>query len=140
MNAGPQLAKKIMVVDDNEIVLKTISFKLRAAGFEPVPALDGLEALALARREALDLILLDINFPPDVYGEPWDGFRILKWLRQLDNVRNVPVIIISGSEAADDKEQAEKNGVTAFFRKPIDHADLLSVIQETLETAPVSAL
>jgi two-component system cell cycle response regulator DivK len=140
MNAAAALPKKIMVVDDNEIILKTVSSKLRAAGFEPFPVLDGLEALTLARREALDLILLDINFPPDVYGEPWDGFRILNWLRRLDNARNVPVIIISGSEAVEDREQAEKNGVAAFFRKPIDHVDLLKVIQETLEMAPVAAL
>jgi len=140
MNAGAVRAKKIMVVDDNEIILKTISFKLQEAGYTPFAVLDGVEAVAVARRETLDLILLDINFPPDVYGEPWDGFRILEWLRHVDQVRHVPVIIISGSEAVADKERAEKNGVTAFFRKPIDHVDLLKVIREVLETAGVPAI
>jgi CheY-like chemotaxis protein len=139
MNAAAP-AKKVMVVDDNEIILKTISLRLRAAGYAPLVARDGVEALAVARREPLDLILLDINFPPDVDGEPWDGFRILEWLRHLEHVRLVPVIIISGSESAEDHERAERNGATAFFRKPIDHADLLKVVRETLETAPVPAL
>ena len=131
--------KKILVVDDNEIILKTIIFKLRSAGYEPHTALDGMEALVVAHREALDLILLDINFPPDVYGEAWDGFRILEWLRQLDSARDVPVIIISSSEAESDRERAQKCGVTAFFRKPIDHVDLLKVIRETIASAPVAA-
>ena len=62
MNKG----KKILVVDDNEVILKTLSLKLGSAGYSVVTAIDGSAAVACARREKPDLILLDISFPPDV--------------------------------------------------------------------------
>jgi len=141
MNPGNAtgFARKILVVDDNEIILQTMAAKLRRAGYQPLLALDGLEAVQVARLTAPDLILLDINFPPDVYGEAWDGFRVLEWLRRLDNTRQAPVIMISSSQTDLDRERARRSGVMAFFPKPIDHADLLKVIRDTLELAPVAA-
>ena len=82
--------KKILVVDDNEIILKTISLKLQGAGYQVITALDGSEAVAAARKETPDLILLDISFPPDVGGVAWDGFRIMEWFHRLDNVQKNP--------------------------------------------------
>ena len=64
--SAPASPKKILVVDDNEIILKTISLKLQGAGYQVITALDGSEAVAAARKETPDLILLDISFPPDV--------------------------------------------------------------------------
>ncbi|MEI9865127.1 MAG: response regulator [Limisphaerales bacterium] len=74
MSAEPAKAKRILIVDDNEVILKTVSLKLQGAGYKVVTALDGAEAVAAVRREAPDLILLDISFPPDVGGVEWDGF------------------------------------------------------------------
>jgi CheY-like chemotaxis protein len=128
--------RKILVVDDNEIILKAISLKLRSAGYEPFTATDAASAIAVAHKEPLDLILLDINFPPDMYGEACDGFHILDQLRQIERASDVPVIIISTSEAAQDRERALKLGTTAFFHKPIDHIDLLRVIRETTAATP----
>ena len=133
MNApAPMAPPKILVVDDNEIILQTVANRLRLAGYHPLVALDGLEAVQVARQEKLDLVVLDINFPPDVYGEAWDGFHIMEWLHRLDNTRQVPIIMISTTTNPQDRERAERSGVKAFFHKPIDHADLLSVIHETL--------
>jgi len=58
MNTGGQ-PKKILVVDDNEIVIKTISLKLQGAGYQVLTAMDGSTAVSIARKEAPDLILLD---------------------------------------------------------------------------------
>src|SRR5450432_322797 len=98
--------KKILVVDDNEIILKTVSLKLQGAGYQVITALDGSEAVASARKENPDLILLDISFPPDVGGVEWDGFRIMEWFHRLDNAKKIPVIIITGGEDARNKERA----------------------------------
>jgi CheY-like chemotaxis protein len=130
MSAEP--AKKILVVDDNEIILKTISLKLQGAGYQVFTALDGSEAVAAARREHPDLILLDVSFPPDVGGVEWDGFRIMEWFHRLDEAKRIPVIIITGGEDARNKERAVAGGAVAFFHKPIDHDDLLKVIRATL--------
>ena len=66
MSAEPANAKKILIVDDNEIILKTISLRLREAGYAPLVARDGVEALAVARREPLDLIGCQASKPHPV--------------------------------------------------------------------------
>jgi len=130
MKAEP--AKKILVVDDNEIILKTVSLKLQGAGYQVITAMDGAEAVAAARREAPDLVMLDISFPPDVGGVEWDGFRIMEWFHRLESVKKTPVIIITGGQDVGLKQRAVASGALAFFNKPIDHDDLLKVIRSAL--------
>jgi len=132
MSAETAAAKKILVVDDNEIILKTISLKLQGAGYQVITALDGAQAVASARKEMPDLILLDVSFPPDVGGVEWDGFRIMEWFRRMENVKKTPVIVITGGDDALNKDRAVSGGAVAFFHKPIDHDDLLKVIRATL--------
>src|SRR5271167_4803955 len=121
MSTQPAAAKKILVVDDNEIILKTISLKLQGAGYQVVTALDGSEAVAAARKEIPDLILLDVSFPPDVGGVEWDGFRIMEWFHRMEAVKKTPVIVITGGDDALNKDRAVAGGAVAFFHKPIDH-------------------
>jgi len=125
-------AKKILVVDDNEIVIKTICLKLQGAGYQVITAMDGSEAVAMARKEVPDLILLDISFPPVVGGVAWDGFRIMEWFHRLDTVKKIPIIVITGSEEPKTKERATAAGALAYFQKPLEHDYLLKVIRATL--------
>jgi len=129
--AAPQ-SKKILVVDDNEIVIKTITLKLQGAGYSVVSAMDGAEAVAAARRENPDLILLDISFPPDVGSIEWDGFRIMEWFQRLESARKIPIIIITGSEDPRTKEKATSAGAVAYFQKPLEHDFLLKVVRSTI--------
>jgi CheY-like chemotaxis protein len=137
MNTDPAgaPAKKILVVDDNEIVIKTITLKLRGAGYQVITAMDGSEAVAMARKEKPDLILLDISFPADVGSVPWDGFRIMEWFHRLDAAKKIPIIIITGSEDPKFRDRATAAGAVAFFQKPIEHDYLLKVIRATLGEA-----
>ena len=137
MNTDPTgaPAKKILVVDDNEIVIKSITLKLQGAGYQLITAMDGSEAVAMARKESPDLILLDINFPPDVGGVPWDGFRIMEWFHRLDASKKIPIIVMTGSEDPKWKERATAAGAVAYFQKPLEHDYLLKVIRATLGEA-----
>jgi CheY-like chemotaxis protein len=135
VNAPTQQAgtpAKILVVDDNEVVVKTISLKLKGAGYQVATAQDGAQAMSVVRMEKPDLILLDITYPPDVAGVPWDGFRIMEWLHRVDESRKIPIIIITGGDNVKYKERAMASGAVAFFHKPINHDDLLKVIRATL--------
>ena len=123
---------KILVVDDNEVIVKTICLKLKGAGYQVATAQDGAEAMSVVRVEKPDLILLDITFPPDVAGVPWDGFRIMEWLHRVDESRRIPIIVITGGDDVKNKERAMASGAVAFFHKPINHDDLLKVIRATL--------
>ncbi len=124
--------KTILVVDDDEIILKTVSLKLQGAGYEVFTALDGARAVAIARTENPDLILLDLTFPPAVDGVPWDGFRVMEWFHRLDAAKKIPIIIITGSDDPKYKVRAASSGAVAYFHKPIDHDDLLKVIHTTI--------
>ena len=130
-----QKQKAILVVDDNEIVLKTITLKLQGAGYKVMTAMNGTEAIAAVRRQIPDLILMDLFFPPDVDGVPWDGFRVMDWFHRLDEVRRVPVIVITGSDEPGSKQQSTEKGAVAFFQKPLEHDYLLKVIRATLGDA-----
>ncbi len=129
-------AKTILVVDDNAIILKTITLKLEGAGYRVMTAMDGSEAVAAVRQETPDLILLDVSFPSDVTGVPWDGFRVMQWFRRLETAQKIPIIIITGSDDPKFKERAVMGGAVAFFHKPIDHDDLIKVIGSTLNSPP----
>ncbi|HLX69897.1 MAG TPA: response regulator [Verrucomicrobiae bacterium] len=127
--------KRILVVDDNAIIVKTLSMKLQSAGYDVLKALDGSEAVSAARKEKPDLILLDISFPPDVAhggGIPWDGFLIIEWLHRIDEAITIPIIVISGGDPAKYKERSFKSGAVAYFQKPVDNEQLLATIHQTL--------
>jgi CheY-like chemotaxis protein len=135
---GPHIPK-ILIADDNIVILKALSLKFKSKGYEVRTAMDGSTAVSCVRRERPDLIILDINFPPDVAhggGIAWDGFLILDWLRRIDEVRDTPIIFITSGESAKFKEKAMAAGAVAFFEKPINQDEMLQIIQHTVGEAP----
>jgi CheY-like chemotaxis protein len=135
---GPHVPK-ILVADDNVIVLKTVAIKLKSAGYEVRTAMDGSTAISCVRREHPDLIILDINFPADNTrggNIVWDGFLILDWLRRIDEVRDTPIIFITSGEPAKFREKALAAGAIAFFQKPIDQEEMVSVIRHAVGDPP----
>jgi len=132
--------KRVLIVDDSVIILKTLSMKLKSSGYDVLTAADGGTAVSMVRREKPDLILLDINFPPDVAhggGVAWDGFLIMTWLQRLDEAKDIPVIIITGGEPEKLKARAIAAGAIGFFQKPINNDELLASIREAIGEAPV---
>jgi len=113
------LNRKILVVDDNTVVLKAFELKLAALGFKVLTATDGSMAVSCARKETPDLIVLDINFPPDVgsSGLQWDGFNIMHWLGRFNEVADIPVIIITSGDPSKLRARALAAGAVAFFQK-----------------------
>ena len=126
--------RKILVVDDNPVVLKAFELKLKALGFQILTASDGSAAVSIVRNEHPDLIVLDINFPPDVgnSGLQWDGFNIMQWMRRFQEAVNIPVIIITSDDPAKVKDKALAAGAVAFFQKPINHEEFLITVYRTL--------
>jgi len=128
-------AKKILVVDDDPVIVKTLSMLLTANGFKALTANDGPGAAASVERDKPDLILLDIQFPPDamnIGGALQDGFFIMEWLRRMGEAGDIPIIIISASNSRKDQKHAMEAGAVAFFPKPIDRLALLSTIRNVL--------
>ena len=131
--------KKILVVDDDVLVIRALSLKLMAAGFEVVSATDGAKAVNSVRTLRPDLILLDITFPADMNSVSWDGFLIMAWLKRIEEAANTPIIVITGGEREKYEARATAAGATAFFHKPIHHDELLTVIRRSLNLEAVPA-
>jgi CheY-like chemotaxis protein len=130
--------KTILIVDDSQIILKTLSMKLKGQGYDVLTAEDGSVGVSTARRERPDLILLDITFPPDVAhggGVPWDGFLIMDWLRRMDEAKDIPIFIITGGDPARYKARSMAAGAVAFFQKPINNEELLQAIRLEFEAS-----
>jgi two-component system, cell cycle response regulator DivK len=126
--------RTILVVDDNNVVLKAFELKLKALGFKVLTATDGSGAVSLARQDRPDLIVLDINFPPEVSstGLQWDGFNIMEWMRRFREVAEIPVIVITSGDPAKYKARAMASGASAFFQKPINHEEFLIAVRRIL--------
>jgi CheY-like chemotaxis protein len=127
-------AGKILVIDDDPVVLSALSLVLKAEGYQVFEAGDAPAAFSLARRIRPDLIVLDIFFPPDVgqSGNAWDGFMIIEWFRHMGVIGDTPIIIISGAEPGPFHDRCLANGVAAFFSKPVNSGELLDTIGQIL--------
>lgn len=127
--------KKILVVDDDAVVKRAVLAKLNGEGYAVVVADDGAGAMTALRRDQPDLVLLDVSFPPDVAhgGGVWrDGFTLLSWLRRTEEVRGIPVIMISADGSPEEAKRARAAGATGFFPKPINFEALVAVIGQLL--------
>lgn len=126
--------KKILVVDDNKVILKAVGTVLQSNGYEVVTAADGAAVVSMVDREIPDLILLDLMFPPDAMdvGMHWDGFAIIRWLRNMSGAKDIPIIIISGTEPAKYESRCLEAGARAFLHKPLDKDKLVATVQSAL--------
>jgi CheY-like chemotaxis protein len=123
--------KQVLIVDDDPIFLTTTTAKLQSAGFQVRTAREGAEAIAALGEQPADAVLMDITFQPDVCNGgmgSWDGFQIMTWLRGNPAARRARFIMVSNSDSADDRERAQKLGAVAYFRKPLDHEQLLATL------------
>ncbi|HZV33471.1 MAG TPA: response regulator [Verrucomicrobiae bacterium] len=126
--------RKILVVDDNVVVLKAFELKMQSLGFTVFTATDGATAVSCARQEKPDVIVLDINFPPDVgnSGLQWDGFNIMEWMKRFQEAANIPVVIITSGDAEKLKAKAMSCGAVAFFQKPINNEEFILTLRRLI--------
>jgi DNA-binding response OmpR family regulator len=118
--------KKILVVDDDQILLRILGTKLRNYGYETVFASDGVSAVSVAQKERPDLIILDIGLPAG------DGFLLLRRLRSFSFLSVTPIIVLSAREKEENEKRVLDDGAYAFFEKPADDDKFLSAIREAL--------
>jgi DNA-binding response OmpR family regulator len=119
------MASKILVVEDDQDIRQLLHLQLTAADYETAFATDAATALAVARRERPDLILLDIGLPAG------SGFDVMERLRALPEFEMVPVLVITARDPSEG-EKAVELGARAFFQKPFESADLIAEIRQAL--------
>lgn len=103
--------KKILIAEDEEILLNVLKDRFEAEGWEVSVAKDGEEATDLISKKSLDLILLDLLMPKK------DGFEVLKEVRTDPKLKNLPIIVLSNLGGDDDIKKAMQLGANDYFVK-----------------------
>jgi two-component system chemotaxis response regulator CheY len=116
----------ILTVDDTASMRQMISFTLNAAGYDVIQAADGVEALAMLRDRAVDLVIADVNMPN------MDGITLVKSLRALENHRFTPVLMLTTESQEDMRQQGRKAGATGWVVKPFNPEQLVNVVRRVL--------
>jgi CheY-like chemotaxis protein len=123
--------KKILIVDDDPDVRQGMHVRLKGSGYDTCFAADALSSIAVARKEAPDLIILDLGLPAG------DGFLVMERLNRHPFLGVIPIIVVSARDARTNEERAIKAGANAYLQKPVDNTELLAVIRKALgELAP----
>jgi two-component system cell cycle response regulator DivK len=117
------LGQTLLLVEDNEDNRIIYSTVLRHIGYEVVEAVDGVQAISLARSVLPDLILMDISIP-EIDG--WEATRIL---RQDAQTKDIPIIALTAHALADDRERAQAVGFTAYLAKPVEPRAVVAEVQ-----------
>ena len=117
---------KILLVEDNEMNRDMLVRRLRRRGYEVLAAGNGREAIAMARAEALDLILMDMSLPV------LDGWEATRLLKAAPATRGIPVIALTAHAMSGDRERALEAGCDDYDTKPIELARLLGKIEALL--------
>ena len=103
--------------DDRDYVEQRLE-ELEAEGFEVIVALDGYQALAVARAETPDVMVLDVNMPAG------SGFSVQDRIRAIDELSDTPVIFITGETPDRIRRDAIEHGVSSILHKPFDGREL----------------
>ena len=118
------MAKKVLIVEDNELNMKLFHDLLDAHGFATVQTRNGLDALALAREHRPDLILMDIQLPEV------SGLEVTRWLKEDDELREIPIIAVTALAMKGDEERIRSGGCEAYISKPISVASFLETVRQ----------
>jgi len=126
-----QPSKTILIVDHDHAMLINIARHIQSIGYGTILATDAAEAISAVRHSNPNLILLNVDFPPDVAhgGGPFsDGFLLLIWLRQMDEAKTVPIVMINGDDSPAHIDRARTAGAAGYFPKPINFDGLMAMI------------
>ncbi len=118
---------KILLVEDDPLIIKIYTTRLIADGFQVFSAENGEDGLKLAEKELPDIVVLDIMMPKI------DGFGVLEKLRNHEMLKNIPILIYSNLAAEDEVARALKMGATEFIIKAnLSPTEMVSKIKQYL--------
>ena len=124
---------KILIVDDEKLILISTRIVLESVGYVVVTAASGEEAIGKAKEERPGLILLDIMMPGI------DGWETLSRLKDDAETKDIPVIIFTAREHSRGRQLAREMGAADYFQKPFEPDELIAIVEEHLVAENVQA-
>lgn len=117
----------ILAVDDSASMRQMVAFTLKAAGHSVVDAIDGQQALDIAKTQSFDLVLTDVNMPV------MDGLVLTKNLRALSEYRFTPILVLTTEASIEKKQEGRAAGATGWLVKPFNPEQLLATVKKVLD-------
>lgn len=116
----------LLLIDDAPEIHRLLAMKLKDEGLDFLTAFSGIEGVELAEQQNPSLILLDVSMPDH------DGFEVLHTLKENPSTKQIPVIMLSGSHASEDKVRSFELGAMDYVIKPVDVPELRARIQSAI--------
>jgi CheY-like chemotaxis protein len=124
----------VMLVEDFDDTREMMRHVLERGGCRVLEAANGQEAIELAQRERLDLILMDLNMPV------LDGFTATLRIREYESTRDVPVVAVTAFDTAEFRAAASAVGCSEYVVKPLDLERLTTILKQFLSFASAAPL
>ena len=119
---------KILIIEDNAQNMYLVTFILEKNNYQVIQASNGLDGIALAGQEKLDLILLDIQLPV------LDGYAVARELRKIDSLAHVHIIAVTSYAMPGDRDHALSAGCSGYIEKPINPDTFIAQVKEYLNS------
>jgi two-component system alkaline phosphatase synthesis response regulator PhoP len=126
------MTKKVLVADDEVHIIHVVAIKLRNNGYEVISADNGVEAFTLACEEKPDIIVTDYQMPR------MTGLELVEKLRQCEQTKDIPVIMLTARNFAISQQQQEELQISECISKPFSPRELLGNIEDVLHQQAVS--
>ena len=123
----PNLTKRILVVDDLPVNRELLEDMLVPLGYQVFQAPDGEIALQMVREISPDVILMDIMMPR------MDGFEATKRLKQDEETKAIPIVMVTALQAVEDRIKALEAGANDFLSKPVDRSELQATVNSQVQ-------
>jgi DNA-binding response OmpR family regulator len=118
--------KKILIVDDDPDVRQAMHIRLKANSYDTFFASDAVNSINEAAKQRPDLIILDLGLPAG------DGYVVMTRLKRNPSLSIIPIIVVSARDARGNKDRAIEAGARVYLQKPVNNAELLAIIRQTL--------
>jgi two-component system alkaline phosphatase synthesis response regulator PhoP len=119
--------RRVLVVDDEPHIAKIVKKQLEVSGYDVIVAGDGEQALAKVREEHPELILLDVMLPKR------NGYEVLGILKQDEQLRSIPVMMLTARAQQQDQQASLEHGADAYLAKPFQLEELVEQVKALLE-------
>ncbi len=119
-------AKKILIVEDEDLIARVLAIRLEGLGYKVATASDGEEGLAAVKKEKPDLVILDIGLPR------LDGNTLCELIKNGPDTKDVKVIMLTGKRLVGDMEKAFSSGADFYINKPYDWSRFMERVKQLI--------
>lgn len=119
-------SKRVVLIDDSQSIRAAVSFMLRKRGFEVITGIDGKDALKHFNGGDIDLVITDLHMPN------MDGIGLIKEVRNIEDYKRVPILVLTTESQVSIKLEAKKAGATGWIVKPFETEKLLATIRKVV--------